>query len=61
VLVIDAWSDSSSPYTSGESGIFLEGSGSNDYAFGDDWTDGAAGTSAVPKIMLQQNHFGGGF
>ena len=52
-LVINSWSDSSSPYTTGLSGIHLIGDGSNDHAFGDDWTDGdTGGASSTPSSTL---------
>jgi len=52
-LVINSWSDSSSPYTTGLSGIHIIGDGSNDHAFGDDWTDGdTGGASSTPSSTL---------
>lgn len=38
-VFVASWIDTSSPYTSGLSGIRLGGDGSNNNAFGDDWTD----------------------
>lgn len=49
---VGSWEDSSSPYTSGYSGLYLTGDGSNDYAFGDDWSDGATAASVMPHRRI---------
>jgi hypothetical protein len=53
------WQDSSSPYTSGNPGIYILGNGGNNYAFGDDWTDNAAAaTTGLPRRALDGPFYG---
>ena len=53
-IFVGSCDDSSTPYISGLSGIYLMGDGSNDYAFGDDWSDGAISSkSLIPNNMMQ--------
>lgn len=46
--------DSSSPYTSGLSGLRLVGEADNDVTLGDDWTDGASAASGNPWYYYAQ-------